>query len=161
METSNNTSAIVEEVNDVSILKPKKFALPKKYMRDLRLNVDESLINELDIEQPLLDVEYKINGNEVQHEPIQENVIENNDREDELTETDTKSKPKKQKPKTVIKATEKTSNEVKKPRKPSAYNIFMKDTLEQLGHTHKHMPYKERFIYATQLWNAHKAQSSV
>lgn len=41
-------------------------------------------------------------------------------------------------------------------KRPSAYNIFVKDTVEKLADSHKHMGRKERFQLAIQMWNEHK-----
>lgn len=41
-------------------------------------------------------------------------------------------------------------------RAPSAYNIYVKETLAVLTKTHSHMTSKERFSLAIQMWNDQK-----
>lgn len=47
-----------------------------------------------------------------------------------------------------------------KEKKPSAYNIFVKDAVRQLQGTHQHLGSKERFQLAIQMWNEHKKNKS-
>lgn len=47
--------------------------------------------------------------------------------------------------------------EVKKERRPTAYNVFVKETLASLAESHKEMSAKDRFALAIQKWNEHKA----
>lgn len=47
-----------------------------------------------------------------------------------------------------------------KDKRPSAYNIFVKDTVRQLQGTHQHLGSKERFQLAIQMWNDHKKSKS-
>ena len=56
-----------------------------------------------------------------------------------------------------IEVVEEEQEEVKKERKPSAYNVFVKETLVGLAESHKEMSAKNRFALAIQKWNEHKA----
>lgn len=49
---------------------------------------------------------------------------------------------------------------VRKPRQPTAYNLFLKDTLPRLKDSHPHLSNKERMTLASEMWNAHKAEMS-
>ena len=51
---------------------------------------------------------------------------------------------------------EEQQEEVKKERKPTAYNVFVKETLASLAESHKEMSAKDRFALAIQKWNEHK-----
>jgi len=48
-----------------------------------------------------------------------------------------------------------------KEKKPSAYNIFVKDAVKKLQDSHKHLGSKERFQLAIQMWNDHKKKNNV
>lgn len=44
----------------------------------------------------------------------------------------------------------------RKPRQPTAYNMFLKETLPALKESHPHLSNKERMQMASKLWNAQK-----
>ena len=48
-----------------------------------------------------------------------------------------------------------------KEKKPSAYNIFVKDAVKKLQDSHKHLGSKERFQLAIQMWNDHKKNNTI
>lgn len=52
---------------------------------------------------------------------------------------------------------EEQQEEVKKERRPTAYNVFVKETLAGLAESHKEMSAKDRFALAIQKWNEHKS----
>jgi hypothetical protein len=55
----------------------------------------------------------------------------------------------------------KKDKEHDKEKKPSAYNIFVKDAVKKLQDSHKHLGSKERFQLAIQMWNDHKKKNNV
>jgi hypothetical protein len=55
----------------------------------------------------------------------------------------------------------KKDKEHDKEKKPSAYNIFVKDAVKKLQDSHKHLGSKERFQLAIQMWNDHKKRNNV
>lgn len=125
----SNLDAILEHIQ-----KPKKLTLPKGYVRK-----QNSYIDLLDIQDNLTldsiadgkkhDVTMKLYKTNVEVEV--KNVVE-------------EKKPENQ-------------NEIgKKTRKPTAYNIFVKETVIKLQATHKELTPKERFKLAIKMWGESK-----
>lgn len=74
--------------------------------------------------------------------------LETRVRELEGKNTDTKETPTKQKPT--------KSNEEKKPRAPTAYNLFMKEKMTELKETHPTLTNIERMKMAAEAWTESK-----
>lgn len=49
-------------------------------------------------------------------------------------------------------------NNVRKPRQPTAYNLFLQAKLKELSSTYPDINNKERMRMASELWKAHKAE---
>jgi hypothetical protein len=60
----------------------------------------------------------------------------------------------------VVAKPEVIAEDAKPKRGPSAYNVFVKETLGVLCKTHDHMTSKERFSLAIQMWNEQKKQNA-
>lgn len=111
-----------------NIQKPKKLVLPKSYLRRPNTQVDLHDIQEnLDIENV-----YCVKKQQ------EMNILEPSE--------DVKNEAKK------------IHNKIqeKKTKNPTAYNIFVKETVQQLTQTRKDLTPKERFRLAITMWNEHK-----
>lgn len=154
---------------DTNQAKPKKFALPKLYVRN-HTHLDAIYEDNLCADEPLI---LKVD-NVQQPTLVKTEEIETIDIEEQVPEVKTKSKAKtkrqyvsKKKSGKVDKAVDVVETLTSEPeptvqtvpkavRKPSVYNIFIKDTLENLKSTHAHLTSKEKFTLAIQLWNERK-----
>lgn len=122
------------------ILKNKKLQLPKAYIRNSKTyqaqyaDMEDELV--VDSIEPIKVVEY-----------AQADVFE----PDVAVTTEKLAVEKKKR----VKATKDD-----KEKKPSAYNIFVKDAVKKLQDSHKHLGSKERFQLAIQMWNDHKKKNN-
>lgn len=126
-------------MENIAIVKPKKFALPRFYIRNNQetddmneeLSVDGYIVeNVSDTASSSMTVEVE----EMQDKKL-EVEVDNNARK-----KDDKTKP-------------------TKSVKPSAYNIFIKATCEELTTTHVNMTPRERYALAIQMWNDYKRKN--
>ena len=123
------------------IQKNKKLVLPKTYVRNAKTyqveyaNMDDELVSEsvLCITSVPPNQEHSTNI----FEPTLE--VKNNKRRVTKKNTDEK---------------------VPSTKRPSAYNIFVKETVKKLQETHKHLSSKERFQLAIQMWNDTKTKQA-
>lgn len=129
--------------------KPKKFVLPKCYMRNPKASDMEDIPDTLDFEEPLVIVETLTKIPETIATPEAIVVPES-----AVTKKKKKEGTKAKKP--VIAQAEET-----KKRKPTAYNIFVKETLANLASSHPQLTSQERFALAIKLWNDSKAVTAV
>jgi hypothetical protein len=110
--------------------KIKKFTVPKAFLRNH--NAQENgyaLEDNLGVDTPIL---------------YHRQIIEESYKIDTIDTIDTGKKSTKTLDATVVK------------RKPTAYNIFVKETLEILKKTHTHLTAKEKFHTAILMWNESK-----
>jgi hypothetical protein len=143
----HNARCTIEQLPTMSIIekeKPKKFVLPRLYIRITKVVAfEESLEDNLEPEQPLITSIVSVifpNDQSVTHVP---------------DEQGTTTKRLRQR----IKKAENGTTEKEIKRKPSNYNIFVKETLITLSRTHSHMTSKERFTLALMMWGEKKKQS--
>jgi hypothetical protein len=154
---------------DTNQAKPKKFALPKLYVRN-HTHLDATYEDNLCADEPLI---LKVDTTVQQPSLVIKDELLNTDVKEQLPQVETKPKPKPKakrqyvSKKKVGKAADVVETLTSEPeptvqtvpkavRKPSAYNIFIKDTLENLKSTHAHLTSKEKFTLAIQLWNERK-----
>lgn len=52
------------------------------------------------------------------------------------------------------------SEQPAKEKRPTAYNVFVKDAVRKLQDSHQHLSSKERFQLAIQMWNDHKKKTT-
>lgn len=122
------------------IQKPKKLVLPKGYLRPRNTQIDN-----LDIQDNL----------SVEHISNNKNNIVQTDKKDAIPKPmvinilepseDAKKKNKNTK-----------DNKEKKTRNPTAYNIYVKETVVKLQESHKDLTPKERFKLAISMWSENK-----
>lgn len=138
------------------ILKNKKLQLPKAYVRNTKAYQahyadmgDELTVEVVDRIEAIEAIEVidhtQANVTRDVFEPVTE--VQN---EKLAVEKKQRAKEKKDKDK-----------EHDKEKKPSAYNIFVKDAVKKLQDSHKHLGSKERFQLAIQMWNDHKKKNNV
>lgn len=147
-ETTKSNEHVVSEMSRVDIIvqhiqKNKKVQLPKEYVRNPKVYQleYEDLEDELQSEHVIMsNVSASASVNVFEPSP---QVIE-----------DTVVVYRKER-----KKAKKTTNNVEK--RPSAYNMFVKDTVQKLADSHKHMGRKERFQLAIQMWNEHKNKDAM
>lgn len=133
------------------IMKNKKLVLPKAYVRNPKAyqaeyaDMEDELIQEETLVSQIPKTEVAETSNSVfepKPEVVKERVkIERKKVKAEKTET----------------AGDKKAD---KDKKPSAYNIFVKETVKKLQDTHQHLGSKERFKLAIQMWSEHKNKTS-
>jgi len=127
-----NTKLLFHFVVIHTMEKIKKLTVPKAFLRNHNvLDNGHVLDDNLDIDTPIL-----------QYKQIHE-TLNPIDVSIPLINKDNDKKSKRVK-----------NTEVK--RKPSAYNIFVKENLEILKNTHKHLTAKEQFHMAIFMWNESK-----
>lgn len=145
MDTINNQEYENVDYNDrlnqiiEHIQKPKKLALPKGYLRPRNTFVD------------CLDIQDNLDT-----EPIHSNGSTSDIKESNTTLInilEPSESVKKDGKKAIKKANE------KKTRNPTAYNIFVKETVVKLIETHQHLTPKERFKLAIAMWSENKNKS--
>ena len=126
--TQDNHNDTGDRLKDIidHIQKPKKLVLPKGYLRPRNTQVDFSDI------QDNLSVD-SISSNKENDIKIV-NILEPS----ESVKKDAKK------------------NKEKKTRNPTAYNIFVKETVIKLTETHSHLTPKERFKLAIAMWSENK-----
>lgn len=125
------TKTKLEEILE-HLQKPRKLTLPKGYVRKPKANNDF-----LEIKDNLTtdNVTYK-SSNTI---PKLDNALANDD-------------------KIVPSKTQNKVDNGKKIRKPTAYNIYVKETVIQLQETHKDLSPKERFKLAIKMWSENKTK---
>lgn len=120
-------------------VKPKKFALPRMYIRNSRGSDATTEMNEdLSVDSYILDASTSM-AVEVQDVVVDKGE---NGGVEEKAEPIRPTKP--------SKAT----------KTPTAYNIFVKTTCEELMTTHANMTPRERYALAIQMWNDRKTRAS-
>jgi molybdopterin/thiamine biosynthesis adenylyltransferase len=135
------------------ILKNKKLQLPKAYVRNPKAyqaqyaDMEDELTVEASEVVEVVEVIEAIEAIDCATTDVFEPVAE--------VRTEKQAVEKKQR------AKEKKDNEKDKEKKPSAYNIFVKDAVKKLQDSHKHLGSKERFQLAIQMWNDHKKKNTV
>lgn len=134
-DTSERLNEIIEHIQ-----KPKKLVLPKGYLRSRTTQVDF-----LDIHDNLSIEPISVNTDKQETDRAFINILEPS----ESVKKDAKKIQKKTK-----------DNQEKKTRNPSAYNIFVKETVIKLTETHKHLIPKERFKLAISMWSENKANKN-
>ena len=133
-ETSSKLNEIIEHIQ-----KPKKLVLPKSYLRP------RNTIDYLDI-QDNLSIETISNNRIETNKETEMKLVEINILEpSEDVKKDAEKKYKKTK-----------ENAEKKKRTPTAYNIFVKETVIKLQESHKDLTPKERFKLAISMWSENK-----
>jgi hypothetical protein len=135
-EGGSRLNEIIEHIQ-----KPKKLVLPKGYLRPRNTQVDFLDIQDNLSVEPVSNNSIKTDKKETEVKPLQVNILEPS----EDVKNDAKKKNKKSK-----------DNQEKKTRNPTAYNIFVKQTVVQLTETHKHLTAKERFKLAIAMWSENK-----
>lgn len=179
METDSNTSALATKPLETDVLviqKPKKFVLPRSYLRQKHAQADD-FADVLHPEKPLLsyvtslavtDVAstYQVPQSSViteclcaptsssKHVEKQKRVRKPNTASSSVPVSVTSDEKREE-----VDTTEPIPQEDKpvKEKRPTAYNIFVKSTLLRLAKSHEHMTSKERFSLAIVMWNEHKA----
>lgn len=135
-EVKSNVETILEHIQ-----KPKKLVLPKGYLRKQTNYVDL-----IDIEDNLtmdniteISNKRKEDANIIKHsiDKVVDKVIHKPDNKTVKEQEDVK---------------------VKKTRKPTAYNIFVKEAVIRLQETHKELTPKERFKLAIKMWGDNKSK---
>lgn len=156
---------------DAHLSKPKKFVLPKFYIRN-SATVEMAYEDNLAAEEPL--IHKKEQPPSMSSHTNMDDVIVNKETLNitekvsglELSADTTITKPsikpkrqynkKKIQPPPASEEPEASTSTPKAVRKPSAYNIFIKETLETLKGTHPQLSSKEKFTLAIQIWNERK-----
>ncbi len=136
-DVKSNFEAILEHIQ-----KPKKLVLPKGYLRKQTNHMD------------LIDIEDNL---------TMDNITEISNKREEEDAKIIKNSIYEVVDKVIDKPDNKTVNEqedvkVKKTRKPTAYNIFVKETVIRLQETHKELTPKERFKLAIKMWGENKSK---
>jgi hypothetical protein len=145
-------------MEDNGVVKPKKFALPRFYVRNSRaIDILSDITDELETENyKVSDIASTSNTtvpNEIHLEVAEQDTIV--EQKQELNVEKKKGKSKETK-----KATNKNTNTEAKPKTtktPTAYNIFIKETCETLTKTRANLTPRERYALAIQMWNDSKA----
>lgn len=132
-ETNSRLNEIIEHIQ-----KPKKIVLPKVYFRPRNTQVD------------YLDIQDNLN-----FEPISKNRVETTKEDIEIEPLKTHILEPSEDVKKDAKKNNKNTKE-KKRRNPTAYNIFVKETVIKLQETHKNLTPKERFKLAISMWSENK-----
>lgn len=133
-ETISKLNEIIEHIQ-----KPKKLVLPKIYLRprntadylDIQDNLSAETISNNRIET----------NKETEIKLVEINILEPS--EDVKKDAEKKNKKTKE-------------NAEKKKRNPTAYNIFVKETVIKLQESHKDLTPKERFKLAISMWSENK-----
>lgn len=115
--------------------KPKKFTLPKCYIRNHHAHDAEVILDALDFEPTIITDTVTVCNNA-------------NASIDTLFQPSSTVTTERKKKKNVA--------NVEKKRNPSVYNIFVKDTLAILTTSHHQLTSKERFSLAIKMWNDQK-----
>jgi hypothetical protein len=123
-------------------VKPKKFALPRFYVRTTRVNeiTDELSVNDY----VALNIASASSG------PKLEAIIQPESEVEQVHDEDTQEH--------VIER--KANGKGKIERAPTAYNMFIKNTCEELIKTHASLTPRERYALAIQMWNDRKGKKS-
>ena len=147
-------------MEDTGVVKPKKFALPRFYVRNSRaIDILSDMTDNLETENyKVSDIASTSNTtipNEIHFEVAEQDTIV--EQKQEL-----KVEKKKGKSKETKKATNKNTNaeaeaKPKTTKTPTAYNIFIKETCETLTKTRANLTPRERYALAIQMWNESKA----
>jgi len=143
-EPDSKVSMIVQH-----IMKNKKLVLPKAYIRNPKSYQAEYADMEDELTQ-------------------EENLVSQTPKSEVLETSNSVFEPKPEVVKERVKVERKkvkagkaeTAGEDKPDKKPSAYNIFVKETVKKLQDTHRHLGSKERFKLAIQMWSEHKNKAS-
>lgn len=127
------------------IQKPKKLVLPKSFLRCRNVHVDCS------------DIQDNLSADPIGNDEIEINNTGTNAKETNVEVTDRNTFPPSKDVKKDARKNKKTKdNEETRTRNPTAYNIFVKETVIKLQDTHKHLTPKERFKLAIAMWNENK-----
>jgi hypothetical protein len=175
IDVEQNTDTVVdpETILEVSrldmiiqhIQKPKKLALPKGYVRNHQKRQNE-LVDIVDC----LEVENNLITSKPSQTNIHVNVYEPEEKVKKEKEAVIKKHIKKAEKVVKSEASSNTntndgqnldvSNEgtTKKTRNPTAYNIYVKETVKKLQETRKELTPKERFNLAIRMWSDQKSQ---
>lgn len=137
IETKTKTKTKLEEILE-HLQKSRKLTLPKGYVRKPKANNDF-----LEIKDNL--TTDSINNKSANTISKIDNVTTNTHslaNEDKVVPTKTQDK----------------ADNGKKTRKPTAYNVYVKETVIQLQETHKDLSPKERFKLAIKMWSENKTK---
>lgn len=132
-ETNSRLNEIIEHIQ-----KPKKLVLPKSYLRPRNTQVDYLDIQDNLSVESISKNRVETNKKDTEIEPLEINILEPS----EDVKKDAKKNNK--------------NNKEKKTRNPTAYNIFVKETVIKLQETHKYLSPKERFKLAISMWSENK-----
>jgi hypothetical protein len=136
-DTCSRLNEIIEHIQ-----KPKKLVLPKGYLRPRGTQVDFLDIQDNLSVEPISPKTDKLETEINKVEPLMINILEpSEDVKKDARKTNNKPKDGKE----------------KKTRNPTAYNIFVKETVIKLTETHKHLTPKERFKLAISMWSENKS----
>jgi hypothetical protein len=145
------------------IQKPKKLVLPKGYVRNHQKRQNElvDVIDCLEVESNVITSIPSQTKSNITQTNIHVNVYEPEERVKKEKEAVIKKHIKKAEK--VVKS-EASSNintnegTTKKTRIPTAYNVYVKETVKNLQETHKDLTPKERFNLAIRMWSEQKSQ---
>jgi hypothetical protein len=167
MEPESRINEIVQ-----SIQKPKKLVLPKTYLRGPHQKQIElyEMEDNLTIDTPLINdmISLVVDTKKPEQNTVGDNVFEPEPKVQKERTTKVRKQNKQKEASSssqALQPNDNTGNETKdkkevKQRKPTEYNIFVKETVVTLQESHKHMTSKERFSLAIQMWNEKKTVKS-
>jgi len=137
-------------MENITVVKPKKFALPRFYVRNSRaIDTMSEMTEDLSIDGYVVEsVSTSASGASgsmvtFMHDAIVEQYDNDVDDDRDL-----------EAPATAI-----LTKTTKATRTPTAYNIFIKKTCEELMTTHVNMTPRERYALAIQMWKDRKGGS--
>jgi hypothetical protein len=174
VETVETVETVKTETEDTSrlneiikhIAKPKKLVLPKLYLvniqqRQMQFN---DLEDNLQMEKNIVFLD--VNASKASTSSNAHNVFEPEPQVIKEKSIKVKKQNRKKKTTVIEEAIQPEIEEIAtviepvivelKPKRPSAYNIFVKDALSKLQESHKDMTSKERFSLAIHMWNESK-----
>ena len=135
---------------DTAAIKPKKFVLPRFYVRNSRAaDAVSEIADELTVDAWAMEALPSTSTS----------ALENHadcHKEDVSSPSPVAKKEKTKEPKT--KDTE-AKTKPTKVKAPSAYNVFIKETCDTLTKTHANLTPRERYALAIQMWNERKAKN--
>jgi hypothetical protein len=146
----------IDSMDKSGAVNPKKFALPRFYVRNSRaVDTLSDMTDDLSAENYTVINKASTSDTTVTTE-LHLEVANQDTILDEKQEVNLEKKKGKAK-KTANNTNAKTETKPKATKAPTAYNIFIKETCETLTNTRANLTPRERYALAIQMWNDRKS----
>jgi hypothetical protein len=149
-------SVNIDSMDKSGAVKPKKFALPRFYVRNSRaIDTLSDMTDDLSPENYTVSEKASTSDTTVTTE-LHLEVANQDTILDEKQEVNLEKKKGKAKKTANNNTNVKTETKPKATKAPTAYNIFIKETCETLTNTRANLTPRERYALAIQMWNDRK-----